>query len=136
MESVIFFSKTKKFKKNLFCIRVATKFSKFFPSFPNFFQILTRTHFLFYFCFKLSLMWEFLLNSIKTLKRYFKFTINVLKKKLVMNESLICMLDYLGLIEFSLQNIIKFPGLLFKIQCFSSLFQNFSNSKFFQVLYA
>ena len=58
-------------------------------------------------------MWEFLLNSIKTLKRYFKFTINVLKKKLVMNESLICMLDYLGLIEFSLQNIIKFPGLLF-----------------------
>ena len=53
-------------------------FSKFFPGIPNFFQVFKTTNFGSIFRLKLNIWIKTVLNSMKTIKRYCKATLNML----------------------------------------------------------
>ena len=92
-------------------------FSQFFQGFPNFFQVFKSTYFRSIFSLKLSLRLKTMLNSIKTLKRYCKATLNIFfnKKKLMMTKKIYLNDRFLCQIEILLLNMLK----LFKVLRFS-----------------
>ena len=76
----------------------------------NFLQVFKSTHFLVYFYFKVSLRKETVLNSIKTLKRYSKATLNMFINKfhfLMMTKKNIHMIGFLSQIEILLLIILN-----------------------------
>ena len=87
---------------------IATRFFLIFlPYLADIFKVFKSTSFWVHFSLKSTLMNKTLLDSVKTLKRYCKNTLNVFKKKLWWSEKNLIYMLFLCQIEVLLLHILK-----------------------------